>query len=122
MEYAYFMRDFFENRGDFDFTREHYEALINMCFETCKYFSLLIREDTVFQDELARWRMSDSDIPYQNSSEGRYYYHANLSTREFFLNVADSLFSFEHYHDRFPEDPVFYREDMTIFLDSIVCN
>ncbi len=123
MKYTFFTRDYFSNSGNFDFTKEQYRILINACFECCRYFSVLIYDQTAYQDCLREWLVPASKFLTHNEShpESRKYFYANNATREFFLENADSIFDFYYSQDhRFPEDPVFYRDDTSVFFDSVV--
>lgn len=123
MRYLFYATDYFTNLGEFDFSQEHYHALLRRCFQYCWCFSLEFNdEDTQFARELKDWQIENPGFSYQGEGqpENRRYYRACPASATFLMHIANSFFDFDYYrNNKYPDDIIFYRKDGTVFLDVI---
>lgn len=123
MRYLFYATDYFTNLGEYDFTPEHYCALLKCCVQYSWCFSLEFNgEKPRFAKELAVWQIKNPNFPYQgeNQPENRKYYRVCAESAAFLVQIANSFFDFDyHRNNQYPEDPIFYRKDGTPFLNVI---
>lgn len=127
--FTFFARDFFENSGEFDISAEHYAVLLRHCFRYGKYLSLVVYDQrSPMLSRLEPWRVLD--LPFQTDNlyniRMRRFYSACSEVHEIIssCNLLDYCGKL-HYDCAdsqvcMPEDPMFLREDGSIFFDSIV--
>lgn len=133
MSYHFYGYDFFTGRGIYDLEQEHYWALLQLCLKYCSYFSILVAEKSVEKMQIFEsYSIEKPDFPYQNESLGDIIWGGILRSRRQYYRVCDesirllyqlSTNIFELYdtgEHNFPEDPVFYRADGSVFFNSVI--
>ena len=122
--YTYYIRDFFLNAGEFPLSGEHYKELLRCCFQYSAYVSFLrVRPNHPFAGVLKKWEVRN--VPQLDSSACdlglRNVYFACEDLHRAMESWTDDLFSLytmcEH---QFPEDPVFFRSDGSVFFESTI--
>ena len=125
-EYHFFDTDEF-GTAEFDISGAEYATLLNKCFECCSVLSFFVRSaDISLPAELQAYRIPVTPTiarryeRYRDSGEVRAYHLSPQNKRTIFA-ITDSMFSWidgwDYHH---PEDPIFYRDDGSIFLTSVI--
>ena len=120
MQYTIFDRDVFCNSGEFVLSGAHYCTLISKCIQYSSCFSLYpCRLGDVMDKELAKWRVAP---PIARANEGlRLLFYKSCSETYALLNkITNSLFGWEDNTNKYSNDLTFYREDGTVFMETLV--
>lgn len=124
MSYHFYGYDFFTGRGIYDLEQEHYWALLQLCLKYCSYFSVLLSEKSAEKMQAFHaYSMKKPDFPYQNEShmERRRFYLVCDESIRLLYRLSYNIFElYEIGNHAFPEDPVFYRADGSVFFDSVI--
>lgn len=122
--YTYYLRDFFTNSGCYPLTGAHYEQLLQCCFRYSSYVSFLRLDSThPFASKLSKWEIHTNNTMLNAilDTATRCVYHACEELHQAMLEIGDDFFSFytsgEH---AYPEDPMFIRDDGSVFFDSTI--
>ncbi len=119
--------------ADFDIDGEHYLKLLEACFKYCSSYSWRVYSNDIVEPE----NIKKFQIPISDNvllAYGHYYKHIGdpqlaqirhykitKETMGAFSSVTDSIFKWINgWGHKNPEDPVFYREDGSIFFSVIV--
>jgi len=113
---------------DLDLSGEAYKHLIWTCCRYCKYVSFSVEKDSEIS-ELEKFRVPASydfmqKICKQQDPESRLeirFYVADTELCDWMCATAESIFEWIRgwaYNN--PEDPIFYREDGSVFLKSCI--
>lgn len=119
-QYTYFLRDFFNNCGDFPITQAHYFTILRHCFRYGKYLSLIVcRDSSPIVKELEQWRVPPFQTERLNHQDMRRFYAAGAQVQKI-ISSYNLLDCDEMFRENYPEDPVFLRADGSIFFECIV--
>ena len=116
-------------RAEYDIAGKDYEILINTCCKYCNILAFKVRDSQLnYLSELEKFKISPSDKIlsfYSNLYRGfeEYkptinYYRVCPELNELLLKMANSIWDFEKHHN-LPADPVFYREDGSVFFYTV---
>lgn len=132
MKYTYYSSDTFTGEGDFDITGNHYQELLNLCFQYSAVMSFLIYDSNAsYLKELEKFKIKRPQNITGSFEEHRetgesvqpyyQYYQVCEELKMLMFTISDSLFPFVHaWGYTNPEDPTFYRADGSVFFYSIV--
>lgn len=132
MKYTYYSSDTFTGEGDFDITGNHYQELLNLCFQYSAVMSFLIYDSNAsYLKDLEKFKIKRPQNITGSFEEHRetgesvqpyyQYYQVCEELKMLMFTISDSLFQFVHaWGYTNPEDPTFYRADGSVFFYSIV--
>lgn len=107
-QYTYFLRDFFNNCGDFPITQAHYFTILRHCFRYGKYLSLIVcRDSSPIVKELEQWRVPPFQTERLNHQDMRRFYAAGAQVQKI-ISSYNLLDCDEMFRENYPEDPVFF--------------
>ena len=118
----------FRNNKDIEQSYAEYCDLIQVCCETCETVSFLIQKpNLVLTEKLEAYRVSpppNIDVfpktRYPDTSDIRYYRICD-EIKEILLHSVSNMYEWMVGHGfENPEDPVFYRKDGSVFLETII--
>lgn len=116
---------------DYDIKGRDYSNLINICCKYCTVLSFrIVNSEISFQKELEKFQIPrPENIKYvyrhyyknlENQSDIKYF-RVCQELKDLLLEIADSIFELICGWDfKNPEDPVFYRDDGSVFFSSII--
>lgn len=122
-QYTFWDRDIFSNSGTFTISGKHYKVLLQKCFKYSKYLSLVVIDNSspVIQ-RLSKWKVDNPLIENTFIDSHRHFlYVANKDVHNILLQNTNNMFERRLLQDDVVfEDLVFYRDDGSIFFDSIL--
>lgn len=122
--FTYYLRDFFTNSGYFPLSRTQYVQLLNCCFRYSSFVSFRhLNSEHPVASHLAKWEVKPDNIEFDISDDPskRSIYAACEELHQVMLTWCDDLFSLDAYGEPpLPEDPMFFREDGSVFFSSII--
>jgi len=128
-KYTFHDSDIF-GEANYDIVGEEYHFLLNTCFKYCHSLSFIVRsKDVSIPPSLLAYRLPVTPFiekqyeryKYCNPPVQIYHFHLCKDTFPLILDITDSIFKWINawgYSN--PEDPIFYREDNSIFFSSII--
>ena len=123
---AYVFKDYIDETLD-DIKGNEYLELISICFHYSAFFSLIYKSKSqkipALDKYLIRSSYKDQWPGTIGTSEGGILnlYTCNEETKKILCTHVNSLFSWNAYFgNENPEDLAFYREDKTVFFESVV--
>lgn len=119
-QYSFFSRDYFNNSGYFPISEEHYLSVLQHCFRYGKYLSLIVyRDNSPFVEELEQWSVPPFQTECLNHQDMRRFYVACAQVQKI-ISAYNLLDYDEIFRENYPEDPVFFRADGSVFFECIV--
>ncbi|MBQ9744289.1 MAG: hypothetical protein IJW19_04100 [Clostridia bacterium] len=122
--YRFYDTDPYGNE-EYDIAGEQYRELIRVCCEHSKYMSFIIYDKRVSgYDELCKYKIESIEYTPEDKYSRKYeilYCSICKGLQNFLMNNVDSVFEWilgRGFSN--PEDPMFFREDGTIFFSSSI--
>lgn len=128
-EYIFYNYDADPNiHTEYDICGQEYKTLVEICCKYCKTMSLRICKDSIdYVDDLEVFRCEKPDnidfFHYTTSLDAEdciRYYRICHELKDLLEKASDSIMNWvSTWGYKNPEDPVFYREDGSVFFSSI---
>lgn len=120
-----------EFKEDVEIKGKNFELMLNVCFEYSKYVSFLVTETDfqkysglesflVQEEKHMLSEMYDKYLRYSRTGIVKFFYCSN-EFKSFILSITKDLWSLIHgWGFENPEDPVFYRNDGSVFFSAVI--
>lgn len=128
MEYIFYDTDITGNE-DYDISGENYKNLLKACFRYCTTVSFYIwNVDSIYPSDWEKFRLPTTQKHietythyYYNDHSSIHVYQLNEEMKESIMNITDSMFKWIcGMGNTNPDDPIFYREDGSVFFWSCI--
>ena len=122
----YFMDYDLYTYEDYDIQGDDYNQLMDLCFSYCDYFSLMFKSKDVKCSILpykVEIKTPDNIAGFMTSEYfERRFFKCNIESKDYMLSITNNLYSLANTDGKNnkPEDPIFYREDGTVFFWSMI--
>lgn len=121
-QYTFFARDYYSNSGNFSISGVHYSALLQHCFQYSYYFSLVVYNmSSPLVKSLEKCRVAEIPPFLENFSHDhrRIFYFACEESYKIISSNSENLLNDSIQQINSTEDPLFFREDGTLFFEAI---
>ena len=131
MKYKFYDTDTY-GFEDYDIIGEDYIELIKLCIRYSKTVCFRRYEyNVIVPSQIEKYRLPINEtivcnFPYYRSTPNvakwqLYHFELSKEVCEWIMSVANSIWDWKHYSDkRLLEDPMFFREDGSVFFRSII--
>lgn len=125
MEYYRFYDTDLDGNEEYDISGEQYKELIRVCCKHSKYMSFIVYDKGVSgYNELCKYKVKSIECTPEDKYSRKYeiiYCRICTGLQNFLTNNVNSIFEWIYGRENFnPENPMFFREDGTIFFSSSI--